>query len=506
MIEPLSATHGRRPVGWRPCVALSRLMALAVATAALSSAASTLTEQLVVSCGQDSPLTLQCSYRLLEGSELQAAVAQWHGQTINATLIARYPEPDDSTALLVLVDTSDPARAPALRAAITHIDALIAAAPAHFRIGLASFDTDLHMLAPLGAERAALHAAAAQLEATGRTTELYRNVRDALRVLAKSDATRKTLWVLSDGLAEDYAYHHADVIALARANDIIIDSIGYPRSVAQSVALQTLRRLSDDSGGHYLQTHYPDFKLPVEALPHALSLLDDGGRLGFDLAPLVAKGAAGALDLSLALQTLDQRLPVLVAVVLPAAKASGAVAAAAAPTAIATPRGAAVAPGAIDLNAGQVWPWLSIVMALLVAILTAVLVLYLRVRRGPPATRAATAKPLAWLLLAEAPYTRYSIDRTPWRIGRGRNNDFSLDDHSVSRLHAEVRSNQHGGLTLHDLASLNGVFVNDTRIESVQLRDGDVVDIGDVRLGFTLHDESHAGQEATVMVRTRSPA
>ena len=33
MIDPLSATHGRRPVSWRPCVALSRIMALAAATA-----------------------------------------------------------------------------------------------------------------------------------------------------------------------------------------------------------------------------------------------------------------------------------------------------------------------------------------------------------------------------------------------------------------------------------------------------------------------------------------
>ena len=502
MIDPQAATDRRRPAGWRPLAALSGLISLAAATFALSSAASTLTEHMAINCAQDSPLTVQCRYRLLKGGELQAAIAQWHDETITATLVARYPEPEDRTALLVLVDTSDPARAPALRAAIAHIDALVAAAPAHFRIGLASFDTDLRMLAPLGTDSATLLAATAQLEAKGRTTELYRNVRDALRMLAKSDATRKTLLLLSDGLAEDYAYHHEDVIALARADDIIIDSIGYPRSVAQSVALQTLRRLSDDSGGHYLQSHYPDFKLPVEALSRVLTLLDDGGRVRFDLAPLVAKGAAGALDLSLAFQTLDQRTLALAPVVLPASKTP----AAATPAVIAASRSAAATRGAIDLNAEPAWPWFSILMALSLAILAAVLVLYLRVRGEPPATRAATAKPLAWLLLAEAPFTRYGVDRTPWRIGRGRNNDFTLDDHSVSRLHAEVRSNEHGGLTLHDLASLNGVFVNDTRIESVPLRDGDVVDIGDVRLHFTLHDESHAAQEATVMVRTRTPA
>jgi hypothetical protein len=168
------------------------------------------------------------------------------------------------------------------------------------------------------------------------------------------------------------------------------------------------------------------------------------------------------------------------------------------------PRAATVA-APIDLNAGRVWPWFSILLALSVLILAVVLVLYWRLRRAPASTTTSNARPLAWLQLAEMPFTRHAITATPWRIGRGRNCDVVLDDHSVSRLHAEVRCSDQGVLTLHDLESLNGVFVNDTRIESIQLREDDSVDIGDVRMRFTLHDESHAAQEATVVVRTRTP-
>ena len=506
MIEPPRATDGRGSGPARSRVARFALLLVTLCCEVVSARAATLTEHMAIGCAQDPPLRLQCKYRLLGGGDLQSVVAQWQDHTVAATIGAPFPTSGDTTALLVLVDTSDPARATAVRAAITHIDALLVAAPAHFRVGLAAFDTDLRILAPLGTDRAAIRAAAAGLAATGRTTELYRNARDALKVLEKATAARKALLLLSDGLAEDYAYGHGDVVALARANDIIIDSIGYPRSVPQSVALQTLRRLSDDTGGRYLQANYPDFKLPSEALPHALALLDNGGELSFDLAPLVAAGAAGALDLSLALQTRAQSFLVLAPVVLPHASPAPAARIDPPPARAAAHPAAAQAPRQpIDLDAGRVWPWFGLLLALSVLILVAVLVLYWRVRSDAPTTVASGSRPLAYLELAEAPFTRLGVTSTPWRIGRGRNCDFVLDDHSVSRLHAELRCSDQGVLTLHDIESLNGVFVNDTRIESMQLREADVVDIGDVRMRFTLRDESHALQEATVVVRTRTP-
>ena len=48
-------------------------------------------------------------------------------------------------------------------------------------------------LAAPGSTAAEFHAAASGLSATGRTTELYRNVREAVRLLGKSDASRRVL-------------------------------------------------------------------------------------------------------------------------------------------------------------------------------------------------------------------------------------------------------------------------------------------------------------------------
>ncbi|MBH0776982.1 BTAD domain-containing putative transcriptional regulator [Nocardia bovistercoris] len=72
------------------------------------------------------------------------------------------------------------------------------------------------------------------------------------------------------------------------------------------------------------------------------------------------------------------------------------------------------------------------------------------------------------------------------RIGRLRDNDIALDDGRVSRHHAAVVDT---GLAyvIRDLLSSNGVFVDGTRvIDSVALRDGAVIRIGDSELVFAL--------------------
>lgn len=51
-------------------------------------------------------------------------------------------------------------------------------------------------------------------------------------------------------------------------------------------------------------------------------------------------------------------------------------------------------------------------------------------------------------------------------------------DNQVSRRHAQLKIEQDGMATLSDLGSTNGTFVNNQRIQSIQLCPGDVVQIG----------------------------
>lgn len=72
---------------------------------------------------------------------------------------------------------------------------------------------------------------------------------------------------------------------------------------------------------------------------------------------------------------------------------------------------------------------------------------------------------------------KFNIVGTELRIGRSDCNDICVPQESVSREHAVVSSGP-DGIFLSDNGSTNGTFVNDARIGTIQLRDGDFVKIG----------------------------
>ena len=68
-------------------------------------------------------------------------------------------------------------------------------------------------------------------------------------------------------------------------------------------------------------------------------------------------------------------------------------------------------------------------------------------------------------------------------IGRSPECDIFLDDVTVSRRHAEVVVDG-DAVTIRDLGSLNGTFVNRRRIDEAPLDDDDEVQVGKYRLTF----------------------
>ena len=70
----------------------------------------------------------------------------------------------------------------------------------------------------------------------------------------------------------------------------------------------------------------------------------------------------------------------------------------------------------------------------------------------------------------------------PLVIGRDRDAQLVLPDAEVSRRHARLET-QDGTVFLRDLGSSNGTFLNGKRLTSaIELREGDVVDVGTTRL------------------------
>jgi hypothetical protein len=63
-------------------------------------------------------------------------------------------------------------------------------------------------------------------------------------------------------------------------------------------------------------------------------------------------------------------------------------------------------------------------------------------------------------------------------IGRDAGVDLPLEDPKISKRHCEVRAKD-GRLTLRDLGSTNGTFVNGVQVSNAELKAGDVVTVGD---------------------------
>jgi len=81
-----------------------------------------------------------------------------------------------------------------------------------------------------------------------------------------------------------------------------------------------------------------------------------------------------------------------------------------------------------------------------------------------------------------------------YTIGRDPRNDLSIEDMSVSRIHARLERSPSGWL-LKDLSSTNGTRVNGWRVRGqVGVRAGDVVRFGDVE--FVLSEDTGNGQHA----------
>jgi serine phosphatase RsbU (regulator of sigma subunit)/pSer/pThr/pTyr-binding forkhead associated (FHA) protein len=92
------------------------------------------------------------------------------------------------------------------------------------------------------------------------------------------------------------------------------------------------------------------------------------------------------------------------------------------------------------------------------------------------------------------PAQKVVLDRPVTTIGRSSMNDLPIADKMLSRQHARIVRDSNGGLSVEDLGSRNGTFVNGDRLTAITpLKPGDRITVG----GVTLKVES----ESTTRVR-----
>lgn len=78
---------------------------------------------------------------------------------------------------------------------------------------------------------------------------------------------------------------------------------------------------------------------------------------------------------------------------------------------------------------------------------------------------------------------RFSLDPGSYSVGRDPQSDIFLNDVTVSRRHAEIAVGE-TGVSLSDVGSLNGTYVNSVRVDQARLQHGDVVQVGRFEMIF----------------------
>ncbi|HRD65466.1 MAG TPA: FHA domain-containing protein [Candidatus Competibacter sp.] len=75
------------------------------------------------------------------------------------------------------------------------------------------------------------------------------------------------------------------------------------------------------------------------------------------------------------------------------------------------------------------------------------------------------------------------------RLGRAPDNDIRFDNDSVSGHHAEIYHLPDGTFQICDLDSTNGTWVNRQQVRTKILKNGDILELGEVRLHFRAGDD-----------------
>ena len=89
-----------------------------------------------------------------------------------------------------------------------------------------------------------------------------------------------------------------------------------------------------------------------------------------------------------------------------------------------------------------------------------------------------------------------AIDSGPFAIGRGSDNQLQLPDTRVSRRHAELL--QDGEIwRIKDCGSRFGTFVNDNKVEEIELKPGDKIRLGQTELKLESGDQTSTGSSST---------
>lgn len=405
-------------------------------------------------------------------------------------------EPRNQTLVVMfLIQLMDPGRRSIMSPMLDTVVKIAEPRESKRRYAAYTIANDLTMVADFGASKSDFDKSVRAVRGVALPTQLYKGALEAIAKLAKEKGDRKALVILGDGNSDDTSYDHEPVVKAAKDAGVIIHALGFAAEASDQPKFQYIRRLAEETGGFRREVRVGSTQKYTIGNQFVAEALENGGTATVSL-----REPPGPATLSMTADFSNGRSEsVSYAITVPAAPV---VREPTAPRQQPMETEPAAAPMAWY---EKVFAWarenktVALISGVALGLGTIGLSLFgissFGARRARLAELAEEEQGdrvvYGWLDMLDGNASRYPLQTTNVRIGRHRDNDICLLNDSISRRHAVLHFDaDKRRFVITDLGGGNGVIVNKIKQQSHDLNDGDLVELGEVRLRFRANMEA----------------
>ena len=487
---------------------------------------------------------LAVGFRLVdaEGVTSVRAATEGKGESLTATWEAWEGDKAPACAWMIVVDTSDRARARTVASGVDFVRSFVTGLPKQDKVAIFTLALNLEEVSPFGSTPEDRSKSLAGIKPGGdasKTTLIFTNLREGLKKLEVVKDTRKAVLLLTDGKDETPGgptakeIERKKLIDAAKAAGIAVHSVGYAESAADQAYFAGLKEISGQTDGLFVAT-----ALAVKDAPPATSSLLRGVMHGAGIVRIDLSKLTEPTAITVTAKTADKKT---IALQVPSEKVAAAMGASPADIAklakekadkeakekadkeakekadkeakeIADKEAKEIADKEAEKPKGPavpIWVWAGSGAALVILIAAMLMLRAARKRAAEEAQSAeyvrmaeeerlsqearrsqepkkTEAPPLSWIEMCDAQQTRHPVRITSLKIGRGQHNDLVFRNDSVSGNHCVINCNREGEWSITDLNAGNGVVLNGARVKQSVLRHGDTIELGELKMRFLL--------------------
>jgi hypothetical protein len=432
--------------------------------------------------------TVSCNLWAADAVAFKGVKASIKGRTDR--LDVQFEPRAQTLAVMFMIQLMDPGRRTVMMPMLDTVVRIAEPRDSRHRYAAYTVANDLNLVADFGASKAEFDKQVRAVRGAALPTQLYKGALEAVAKLARERSERRALVILGDGNSDDQSYEHEQVVKAAKEAGVIIHALGFTAEAAEQPKFQNIRRLADDTGGFRREVRVAGVQKYTIGGQFVAEALENGGTATVSL-----REPPGPVTLTLTADFGNGR-------------SESAQFAMTVPAQPAAPRAGAPAPpegepaGEPSAWYEKPWAWarenpvVALISGVALALGTTWLALFgissYAVRQDRLEEAALADQPVyGWLDMLDGNASRYPLQTTNVRIGRHRDNDICLLNDSISRRHAVMHFDaEKRTFVITDLGGGNGVVVNKIKQQSHDLNDGDLVELGEVRLRFRANAEA----------------